>query len=71
MRDCYDDYPYCERPRLKRSRCGLLAGVCQGISNWSGISVGIIRIAAIVSLVISGFFPIGLIYIILAIILPS
>lgn len=71
MRDYYDDYHYCERPRLKRSRYGLIAGVCQGLSNWSGIPVGIIRIAAIASFILSGFFPIGLAYVILAIILPS
>lgn len=71
MRDFYDDYPYYRRPRLKRSRHGLIAGVCQGISDWSGIPVGLIRIAAIISLILSGFFPVGLIYVILAIMLPS
>lgn len=56
---------------FRRSRNGLIFGVCQGISNYTGISVGIIRTLTVISLIASGFAPIGVIYIILAIFIPT
>ena len=59
-----------EREKLRRSRRGLILGVCQGLSNWSGLSVGLIRILALIALFSSGVFPGAFIYLLLAIILP-
>lgn len=59
-----------EREKLRRSRRGLILGVCLGLSNWSGLSVGLIRILALIALFSSGFFPVAFIYLLLAIILP-
>ncbi len=35
--------------KLYRSRNGSIAGVCQGLANWSGVSVGVIRLIFIIS----------------------
>lgn len=58
------------RGKLRRSRNGLIFGVCQGFSNWSGISVGIIRAVVIISMIFTGFFPVGFAYLVLALIMP-
>ncbi len=34
---------------LYRSRRGSIAGVCQGLADWSGISVGVIRLVFIIT----------------------
>ncbi len=55
--------------QLYRSRKESLAGVCQGLADWSGISVGVIRLVFII-----GFFAWGstvVLYILLAIFLPK
>jgi len=68
-----DDFSYHRRNRKKlyKSKNGILFGVCQGISNYTAISVGLIRLLVIVSFILSGFAPIGIIYLILAIFLPT
>lgn len=70
----YDEEEYYYKRRhnrkLYRSRNGLIFGVCQGLSNYTGISVGLIRFIAILSFVLSGFAPIGIIYLLMAIFLP-
>ncbi len=54
---------------LYRSRKESIAGVCQGLADWSGISVGVIRLIFIIGIVIWGVaLPI---YILLAIFLPK
>ncbi len=35
--------------KLYRSRNGSIAGVCQGLADWSGISVGVVRLIFIIS----------------------
>jgi phage shock protein C len=56
--------------RLYRSRNGIIWGVCQGFSDWSGISVGVVRTVAVVSFILSGFFPVAFLYAGAALILP-
>lgn len=56
---------------FRRSSNGLIFGVCQGLSNYTGISVGIIRAITIISFIVSGFAPIGVIYLLLAIFTPT
>lgn len=49
--------------RLRRDpRRGWVAGVCVGIADFFGWNVKLIRLLVIASLIISGFFPVGVIY---------
>lgn len=72
-----DDYYYKEyrrsrrRARLRRSNYGIVFGVCQGISNFTGISVGLIRLITIITFICSGFAPIGIIYLLMALLIPK
>mgnify|MGYP003574497368 CR=1 FL=1 len=73
-----DDYYYREykrsryhRKRFRRSNYGIIFGVCQGLSNYTGISVGLIRFISIITFICSGFAPIGIIYLILALLIPT
>jgi phage shock protein PspC (stress-responsive transcriptional regulator) len=59
-----------ESRRLYRSGNGIIWGVCQGFSDWSGISVGIVRTICVVSFILSGFFPVAFLYAAAALILP-
>jgi phage shock protein C len=54
---------------LYRSRHGWVFGVCQGLSNYLDISAFWIRIATVIAVMLSGFFPMVLIYIVAAIFL--
>jgi phage shock protein PspC (stress-responsive transcriptional regulator) len=68
-----DRYYYSRRHRKKlyRSSNGLIFGVCEGLSNYTGISVGLIRFLAILTFILSGFAPIGIIYLLMAIFTPT
>jgi len=68
-----DEYYYKRRGRKKlyRSPNGIIFGVCEGLANYTGISVGVIRFLAIITFIISGFFPIGIIYLLMAIFIPA
>ncbi len=48
---------------MKRGK-PLLTGVCSGIANHLGLNVNIFRAIIFVLFLITGFFPVGLIYII-------
>lgn len=54
---------------LYRSRRGWIFGVCQGIANYADIPVGWIRLGAVVALLMTGFWPMFLLYIVAAIFL--
>jgi len=66
----YDKWE-CEEPcrRLRRSRHGLVFGVCQGIAEWLGIAVWLLRVGMIIALIVTGFYPAGLVYLLAAIIM--
>jgi phage shock protein PspC (stress-responsive transcriptional regulator) len=51
---------------LRRSRDGIIFGVCQGFADWLGIPAWPLRLAAFISFIASGFFPIGALYLIAA-----
>ncbi len=55
--------------KLYRSRNGLIFGVCRGIAETFDLSLGWIRFGFIVAFAITLFFPTGLIYLILALVL--
>jgi phage shock protein C len=54
------DYP---RRGLYRSRSGLLFGVCKGIADYFDISVFWTRIIVVVTFILTGFCPVGIAYI--------
>ena len=55
---------------LKRSRNGMIGGVCAGIAEWQGWDPTVVRIVYVLISVLSAAFPGVLIYIILWIIMP-
>lgn len=52
---------------LYRSRSGMIFGVCKGLANYADISTFWIRLAAVITLFLTGFWPIVIIYIVAAI----
>jgi phage shock protein C len=56
-------------PKLYRSRNGIIFGVCRGIAETFDLSLFWIRFGFIVAFAITLFFPTGLIYLILALVL--
>lgn len=57
--------------KLYRSRNGVLCGVCRGFAEYFNLSLTWIRIGFIVSFAITFFFPTGLIYLILALLMKK
>ena len=56
--------------RLYRSRHGKIFGVCRGIADWRNLPVEYIRLFMILAFIFTGFFPVGLIYFLAALVLP-
>lgn len=56
--------------KLFRSRCGIIFGVCQGLSEWRDLPVGYIRVGVIIAFTMTGFFPVGLLYLAAGFFLP-
>lgn len=56
---------------IYRERNGVLLGVFQGLATWSGLPVLLLRIVGIVLLFKIGFVPIGIAYLVAALLLPS
>ncbi len=65
----YQSYSSYQR-RWLRSPNGLIFGVCEGLSRRIGVSRGLIRLITFIAFCCTGFFPVGLIYCLLALILP-
>ena len=65
----YGRSPY--QRRWLRSPNGLIFGVCGGLARRLGISTGLVRLVTLVAFCCTGFFPMGLIYCLLALILPA
>ena len=61
----------CTKKRLYRSRNGKVFGICQGIADWKDLPVEYIRLFVILAFVFTGFFPVGVLYFLAAIILPK
>ena len=57
------------RRRLYRSRDGMVFGVCQGLADYSELSVFWLRVILIAAFIFSGFFPVVFLYLIAAIIM--
>ena len=56
--------------RLYRSRNGMIFGVCQGIADWRDLPVGYIRLGVIIAFTMTGFFPVGVLYLAAGFFLP-
>lgn len=56
--------------KLYRSRRGKLFGICQGIADWRDLPVQYIRLFLIIVFLMTGFFPIGILYFLAALVLP-
>lgn len=55
--------------KLYRSRAGLIFGVCRGIADTFDLSLFWVRLGFIIAFAITLFFPTGLVYLILALVL--
>jgi len=51
------------RRPLRRSRDGLLLGVCQGFADWLEIPAWPLRLGLVIACIAGGFSPAGLLYI--------
>jgi phage shock protein C len=51
------------RTGMYRSRDGILFGVCRGLAEYFDISVFWTRVIVVIAFIISGFFPVGVAYI--------
>lgn len=58
------------RERLYRAKHGILMGVCKGVARRLSVSSGLVRLLTLLLFVFTGFFPVGLVYIILGLFLP-
>ena len=56
--------------RCYRSKNGMLLGVCKGIAEWKDFPVGVVRLIFLILLTFGNGFPIVIIYLVLALVLP-
>jgi phage shock protein C len=54
---------------LYRSRRGWIFGICQGLADYADICVVWVRLGAIIATMLTGFWPMALLYIVAAIFL--
>lgn len=57
------------RRGLYRSRRGVLLGVCRGLAEYFDFSVIWVRILTVIAFIITGFWPVGVLYLIMALIM--
>ncbi|MDC7235149.1 MAG: PspC domain-containing protein [Spirochaetales bacterium] len=56
--------------KLYRSRNGKIFGICQGIADWRDLPVDFIRLFMILAFLFTGFFPVGILYFLAALLIP-
>ena len=61
--------PIEERRRLYRSRDGMLLGVCKGLARHFDLSLGLLRAIVVILFLITGIWPVGLLYLIAAMVM--
>ena len=54
---------------LYRSRNGIIFGVCQGVANHFDLSAFWLRVAMVAGFFLTGFFPIVIIYVVMALVM--
>jgi len=57
------------RRGLYRSRRGVLLGVCRGLAEYFDFSVTWVRILTVVAFIFTGFWPVGVLYIVMALVM--
>lgn len=65
-RDGWSDFEPKRHP-LRRSRNGMLLGVCQGFADWLEIPAWPLRLGMVIAFFASGFWPVGALYLVAAI----
>jgi phage shock protein C len=59
------DYPH----RLYRSRQGWVCGVCRGFADYFNLSAGWLRVLVLVTFLLTGFWPVGVLYLVAALVM--
>ncbi len=54
---------------LYRSRRGVVMGVCRGLAQYFDLSVTWLRVLTVLAFVFTGFWPVGVIYLVLALVM--
>ncbi len=54
---------------LYRSRRGVVMGVCRGLAQYFDLSVTWVRVFTVLAFVFTGFWPVGVIYLVLALVM--
>lgn len=57
--------------KLTKSKNKVFLGVCGGIADYLGVDPTMIRLITVVLLAFTGFFPITIIYLVAAVIMPD
>jgi phage shock protein C len=60
-----------DRPRLRRSRDRLIAGVCGGMAEWLGWDPTLVRLLYVLGSLASAAFPGVLVYLVLWFVMPK
>jgi phage shock protein PspC (stress-responsive transcriptional regulator) len=60
-----------DRPRLRRSRDRLIAGVCGGLAEWLGWDPTLVRLLYVLGSLASAAFPGVLVYLVLWFVMPK
>jgi phage shock protein C len=60
-----------KKKHLTKSKSKVFLGVCGGIAAYLGVDPTVVRLVVLILLVCTGFFPIGLIYLVAALIMPD
>lgn len=58
-----------ERAPLYRSRNGVLLGVCRGLADYFDMSVFMVRAVVVVAFIVTGIWPVGILYLVAAILM--
>lgn len=61
--------PFEERRRLYRARDGMVLGVCKGLARHFDLSLGLLRAIVVILFLITGIWPVGLLYLIAAMVM--
>jgi len=56
--------------KLYRSNNKIIAGVCAGVAEYFDIDVTLLRLGTVLIFIFTGFFPMGIFYILAAFIMP-
>lgn len=66
----YQKDVYNNSRKLYRSRNRAIFGVCRGFAEWKDLPVGWIRFFTLLAFTSTGFFPVGLLYLLAAFLIP-